>query len=228
MRIDGEDDSTGKRKVGALRHRSALLTGALLVGMCLGVLVSEKLYLVTQEAELPEDALAAVRSRKLEVAGGGGAAVLAVADGGVSGGPDGIPRSGAAKPRNELEALLRRVAPQGEVMIAIRWALRSVRLQAQAVCGSLVGACVVAAHLHPLPATMPAATLPCVAFPCSNMNLIHEQSLVMWLEVRGHSGWGRLPLCRLQLSAVNPRMHIHMHWPSQTTPWRSASSACPR
>lgn len=135
MRIDVEDDSTGKRKVGALRHRSALLTAALLVGVCLGVIVSEKVYLITQEAELPEGAVAAVRSRKLEVAASGGAATLAAASGGVSGGPDGIPRSADPQPRNELEALLRRVAPQGEVMIAI-----------------------------------------------SNMNLIHEQSLVMWLE----------------------------------------------
>lgn len=123
MRIDVEDDSTGKRKVGALRHRSALLTAALLVGVCLGVIVSEKVYLITQEAELPEGAVAAVRSRKLEVAASGGAATLAAASGGVSGGPDGIPRSADPQPRNELEALLRRVAPQGEVMIAIRWAL---------------------------------------------------------------------------------------------------------
>lgn len=121
MRIDMEDDSTGKRKMGALRHRSALLTGALLVGVCLGVIVSEKLYLVTQEAELPEGALAAVRSRKLEVAGDGGAVALATAGGGVSGGPDAIARSADRQPRNELEALLRQVAPQGEVMIAIRW-----------------------------------------------------------------------------------------------------------
>jgi hypothetical protein len=100
-----------------------MLTGALLVGVCLGVLVSEKLYLVTQEADLPEGAIAAVRSRKLEVSSG-------------SGGSGVMPRF-TGKPRSELEGILQRVAPKGEVMIVI-----------------------------------------------SNINLINEQSLVMWLEVR--------------------------------------------
>ena len=116
------DDASGKRKVPNVQARSAMLTGALIVGMCLGVIVSEKLYLITQEADLPEGAVAAVRSRKLEVQASAGTAV----------------RRSTGKPRSELEEILQRVAPQGEVMIAI-----------------------------------------------SNMNLIHEQSLVMWLEVCG-------------------------------------------
>ena len=80
------------------------------MGVCLGVMASEKLYLVSQEAALEPGAAAAAaaaRSRKLEVGGGGGsAAALAV-------------RRGGGKPRNALEEILQRVAPQGEVMIAI-------------------------------------------------------------------------------------------------------------
>ncbi|KAI3438461.1 hypothetical protein D9Q98_000890 [Chlorella vulgaris] len=95
----------GKHKHTVVRARSAMLTGALLVGVCLGVLVSEKLYLVTQEADLPEGAIAAVRSRKLEVSSG-------------SGGSGVMPRF-TGKPRSELEGILQRVAPKGEVLIAI-------------------------------------------------------------------------------------------------------------
>ncbi|KAL4859773.1 Arabinosyltransferase RRA3 [Chlorella vulgaris] len=131
MRV-ADDDSTGKHKHTVVRARSAMLTGALLVGVCLGVLVSEKLYLVTQEADLPEGAIAAVRSRKLEVSSGGGGSGV-------------MPRF-TGKPRSELEGILQRVAPKGEVMIVI-----------------------------------------------SNINLINEQSLVMWLEciqrIDGLTNW---------------------------------------
>lgn len=95
------------------------------MGVCLGVMVSEKLYLASQEAALEPGAVEAARSRKLEVGGGGGAAAALPA------------RRSSGKPRNALEEILQRVAPQGEVMIAI-----------------------------------------------SNYNLVLEQSLVMWLEVR--------------------------------------------
>ena len=93
-----DDDSTGKGK--GLRARGTRLTGVFLVGVCLGLIVSEKVYLVTQEADLPEGAVAALRSRKLELAGSVGVRF-------------------SGEPRNQLEGLLQRVAPQGEVMIAI-------------------------------------------------------------------------------------------------------------
>jgi hypothetical protein len=141
MRPDfGDDDSSGKRKGSNVRARSAMLTGALLIGVCLGVIVSEKVYLITQEADLPASAVAAARSRKLVVSRqaaavfGGNAAVGAGAS--CLGGNDSVQRSTGGEPRNKLEEILRKTAPQGEVMIAI-----------------------------------------------SNMNLIHEQSLVMWLDV---------------------------------------------
>ena len=81
---------------------------ALLVGVCLGVMVSEKLYLASQEAALEPGAVEAARSRKLEVGGGGGSAAAALGA-----------RRSSGKPRNALEEILQRVAPQGEVIIAI-------------------------------------------------------------------------------------------------------------
>jgi hypothetical protein len=135
MRIEIDDDSTGKHKVSNVRARSAMLTAALLVGMCLGIIVSEKVYLATQEADLPAGAVAAVRSRKLEVH--------------ASGSGSGVRRS-SGQPRNELEEILQRVAPSGEVMIAI-----------------------------------------------SNINLIHEHSLEMWLEVGDVQGGSRAALAWL-------------------------------
>lgn len=137
-----DDDSTGKHKLYDARSRSALLTVALIVGACVGALVSERLYLLSAEGELAPGALAAARSRKLEIGaqihlastvatestGAAGRSETARAAGAVV-------RSTAGAPKNPLEELLRRVAPQGEVMIAI-----------------------------------------------SNMNLIHEGSLQMWLK----------------------------------------------
>ncbi|PRW59143.1 Nucleotide-diphospho-sugar transferase family [Chlorella sorokiniana] len=106
MRI-AMDDTTGKNKLSAVKSRSAALTAALLVGVCLGVMVSEKLYLASQEAALEPGAVEAIRSRKMEV-GSGGSAAAAVTT-----------RRSSGKPRNALEEILQRVAPQGEVMIAI-------------------------------------------------------------------------------------------------------------
>lgn len=142
-----DDDSTGKHKVSDVRSRSAVLSAVLIVGVCLGVLTSEKLYLLAQESDMPEGAVAAARTRKLEVSSKALAGGQALAAGGGAGGM----RRMGGKPRNQLEELLRKVAPSGEVMIAI-----------------------------------------------SNINLIHESSLTMWLEVgaawfhsRRHPAWVR-------------------------------------
>lgn len=86
-----------------------LLAAALLVGVCLGVMVSEKLYLASQEAALEPGAVEAIRSRKMELGGGGGGGAVAAVN----------TRRNTGKPRNALEEILQRVAPQGEVMIAI-------------------------------------------------------------------------------------------------------------
>ena len=121
-----DDDASQHKytKTSNVKARSAALTGALLVGLLLGVMASEKLYLIAQETDAPGGGpVAGVRSRKLEV----GAAATAVA---------GSMRRTGGKPRNKLEEILRQVAPSGEVMIVI-----------------------------------------------SDMNLIHEDSLKLWLQV---------------------------------------------
>eukprot|EP00887_Chlorella_sp_A99_P004607 scaffold4.g4607.t1 len=109
------------------RTRSAVLTAALVLGVCLGVVASEKLYLLTQESDMPAEALAAARSvarsRKLELRLGAGAAAegagAAAAVGAAAAAGGAVLRSSGGEPRSELERVLREVAPQGEVMIAI-------------------------------------------------------------------------------------------------------------
>jgi hypothetical protein len=82
------EDSTGKRRAGTdARSRSAAASLAFILGLCLGVVISERLYVIRQEARAPPGALL---SRRF---GAGSTATL--------------------------EALLRRVAPQKEVMIVI-------------------------------------------------------------------------------------------------------------
>lgn len=123
MQPDAPDDSQGKHKLTDVRSRSAVLTAALVLGICLGVVASEKLYLRSQEQQHPGAVAAALRSRKLQTGGesGVGSAVALTLNTGASGG-DGrggdIPRN-MGEPRNELERVLQRVAPQGEVLIAI-------------------------------------------------------------------------------------------------------------
>lgn len=100
---DAFEDSTGKNKVPNVHVRSAVLSGALIVGACLGLIAGEKLYFLTYN-EGQQEAAGTLRSRKaLE---------------GSASSSGGTLRS-ASKPRSELEAILRRVAPGGEVMIAI-------------------------------------------------------------------------------------------------------------
>ena len=156
MRLhDGLDDSTGKGKAAASRGRSAVLSAVFILGVCLGVVVSERLYIANQEADTPAAGLDRVRSRKMELAG---AAVKQVAA--LDAGPSN-PALRRGKPRNALETLLRRVAPSGEVMVVI-----------------------------------------------SNMNLIHEHSLELWLDVRPapeRLPAARAPRRRARLHAVKPR-----------------------
>lgn len=131
------DDSTGKHKFGDARARSAVLSAVFIVGLCIGVIASEKIYLNSQESQTPSSAFNPVRlqqdPRALSEVGSTGrsAAVLAtnVAE------QAGLFQKNR-EPRNELEMVLQRVAPDGEVIIAI-----------------------------------------------SNMNLIHEESLLLWLKV---------------------------------------------
>ena len=131
------DDSTGKHKLSDVRARSALLSAVFILGVCLGVVAAEKLYLATQEAQTSSAGLQSLRTRsqKLEQDGSGGSGSGAVAAAVIAVGEPQLFQKGK-QPRNDLETLLQRVAPDGEVMIAI-----------------------------------------------SNMNLIREDSLKLWLKV---------------------------------------------
>lgn len=105
------EDSTGKSKPVDARSRSAVLSAVFILGVCLGVIASERLYLNTQDRVSRIEPVASVRSRKLEMAVAVDPAVHRPADAIV-------PSLGGA-PQNELEALLRELAPGGEVMIVI-------------------------------------------------------------------------------------------------------------
>ena len=110
------DDSTGKHKAADAKARTAALSAIFILGICLGVVVAEKLYLNTEEAKTTPESLQSLRSKKLEL--------LAAAK--TNGGNSNLQVSGepslfvkGRKPRNELEKILQKVAPDGEVMIAI-------------------------------------------------------------------------------------------------------------
>jgi arabinosyltransferase len=112
------DDSSGKQKANDRAKSSAALSTVLILGICLGFVVSEKLYLKHEEAKTTPDALASLRSRKLELGAAqqqqkslSSATAVAMND------PSLFVKG--RTPRNELEKSLQRIAPDGEVMIAI-------------------------------------------------------------------------------------------------------------
>jgi hypothetical protein len=105
------DDSSGKQKANERAKSSAALSTVLILGTCLGLVVSEKLYLNHEEAKTTPAQLASLRSRK---------------ELGVAQQQNSVPTltttassSTTRQPRNNLEKILQRVAPDGEVMIAI-------------------------------------------------------------------------------------------------------------
>lgn len=96
-----DDDSTGKNKIADAKNRYQVLLTFFGVGLCVGIVISERVY-VNHRAELQPnrlisriDSVIHHRSMAADTAG----------------------RSGA--PRNDLEALLMRVAPTKEVLVAV-------------------------------------------------------------------------------------------------------------
>jgi hypothetical protein len=84
------EDSTGKSKFIENKTRAKILTAAFVVGLCVGVIISERVYIRTNVDDLPGGASTA-RSLMMD--------------------------SGAA--RNSLEEVLRKVAPQKEVLVGV-------------------------------------------------------------------------------------------------------------
>ncbi len=119
------DDSSGKQKANDRAKSSSALATVLILGICLGFVVSERLYLKHEEEKISPTQLASLRSRKLEL----GAAqqlqnsldttstTTTAATAASTTEPSLFVKG--RKPRNELEKILQRVAPDGEVMIAI-------------------------------------------------------------------------------------------------------------
>jgi hypothetical protein len=90
--MGSSEDSTGKSKFVENKTRAKILTAAFMVGLCVGVIISERVYIRTNVEDVPGGlASSSGRSLKLE--------------------------SSAA--RNSLEAVLRKVAPQKEIMIGV-------------------------------------------------------------------------------------------------------------
>mmetsp|Transcript_23 Transcript_23/g.50 ORF Transcript_23/g.50 Transcript_23/m.50 type:complete len:368 (+) Transcript_23:166-1269(+) len=98
-------DSTGKNKIGESKARNYVLLVAFVVGLCLGIIVSERAYIQRvpnpgqprRNLILSQDDAAMAETPKVEKQA----------------------KTDAAPPRSDLEALLRRVAPSREVLVAV-------------------------------------------------------------------------------------------------------------
>lgn len=125
------DDSSGKQKANERARSSAALSTVLILGICLGFVVSEQLYLKHEEAKTTPAALASLRSRKLELGAAhqsntladtaattAAATISSLSSSALAATEESLFIKGR-KPRNELEKILQRIAPDGEVMIAI-------------------------------------------------------------------------------------------------------------
>jgi hypothetical protein len=125
------DDSSGKQKANERARSSAALSTVLILGICLGFVVSEKLYLKHEEAKTTPEQLASLRSRKLEFGAAQKTSSSSSLDTTSAATTTTTTAAAAASstepslfvkgrtPRNDLEKILQRVAPDGEVMIAI-------------------------------------------------------------------------------------------------------------
>mmetsp|Transcript_20288 Transcript_20288/g.61122 ORF Transcript_20288/g.61122 Transcript_20288/m.61122 type:complete len:374 (+) Transcript_20288:581-1702(+) len=104
MGADRDEDSTGKGRFNDARSRSGLLMVALVTGICLGVVFSERLYIRFQDQD----------STVVQPANGVGSGAGASANRRKLG-----QMRKLGKPRSELEGILQRIAPDKEVMIGI-------------------------------------------------------------------------------------------------------------
>jgi hypothetical protein len=82
------EDSTGKSKFMETKTRAKVLTAAFVIGLCVGIIIAERVYIRTN---VDDSTPGATRSLKLET----------------------------STPRNSLEATLRKVAPNKEVLVGV-------------------------------------------------------------------------------------------------------------
>lgn len=93
------DDSTGKQKFSDARSRSAVLSTIFVLGIMLGIILSESLYIRQQKRSVEGQETEPIR-KSLRMPSKGG-------------------ELDAKQPRNELEKILLKVAPTKEVMVVI-------------------------------------------------------------------------------------------------------------
>lgn len=109
MRYEKED-STGKSKITEAKARYKLLISFFLVGLCIGMVIAERLYVQNSQMarprmlvkQLEESIQQQTIGRFHHMHNKGGSA-----------------GSAPQKPRNELEALLMKIAPQKELLLAV-------------------------------------------------------------------------------------------------------------
>jgi len=116
------DDSTGKRKVFGMRERNDMLVALFVVGLCLGIIISERLYISSNKEDilhgtaLPNKPKSMkqqqqVRFSRSDLASSSAASPAAAAEPIVV-----YPKTQQMK---ELEAYLLKVAPDKEVLIGV-------------------------------------------------------------------------------------------------------------
>lgn len=113
MRYEKED-STGKSKITEAKARYKVLISFFLVGLCIGMVIAERLYVQNSQMARPRVLVRQIEQTiehqtigRLHMHSGGSGAAAATA------------APAPQKPRNELEALLQKVAPQKELLVAV-------------------------------------------------------------------------------------------------------------
>ncbi|GBF91185.1 glycosyltransferase [Raphidocelis subcapitata] len=127
---DDDDGGSGKGKALGSRQRSGALTTAFLLGVCLGVVVAERLYLASNRADILAAAAAAATGPAAASAAAAGAAApapsrrdagaAAAARAARAGEAAAVAASVAKDPElRALRAYLDKIAPEGEVLIGV-------------------------------------------------------------------------------------------------------------
>lgn len=101
-----DDDSTGKNKISEQKNRFKILLSFFAVGLCVGIVVAERLY-VQKRADTSPRSLLGTIDNMVHHRGAGAAGAV-----------QNLVASNHA-PRNDLEAILMKVAPNREVLLAV-------------------------------------------------------------------------------------------------------------
>ena len=102
-----KDDPTGKGKIGDGKARNKALLGIFAIGLCIGLVISERAYVRSKgQMPKPRQLVNQFASATKKMLTSGAAHIGAI-----------LPHTGA--PRNELEVALRRFAPDHELLVAV-------------------------------------------------------------------------------------------------------------